>query len=228
METKQLKEKEQEKADALLQLLHAGKSIALVSDAGTPAISDPGAILVRKARNSGIKIFAIAGPSSLTAALSVAGLLQSQFFFNGFVSANKAERVQSFRNISTFPFPLIFFESPHRIKATLSDMEMVLGDRQAQMFRELTKIYEECMEGTLSTLRHRVDNGIKGELVLIVQGLDIQRSEKPEHLDDLLLWYRDHHHSSLKDAVRNIANDLDLPRSKIYQRALSIWHNDST
>ncbi len=226
--TSYYREKEQEKAETLVQLLLTGKNIALVSDAGTPAISDPGAILVKKARNFGVKIVAIAGPSSLTAALSVAGLLQSQFFFGGFVSANNAERIRLFRTISTFPFPLVFFESPHRINSTLADMALVLGDRQAQLFRELTKIHEECMEGTLSALRQRVKDGVKGELVLIVQGMDVQRVEKPEDLDDLLLWYRDHHQSSLKDAVRNIANDLDLPRSKIYQRALSIWHNGST
>jgi 16S rRNA (cytidine1402-2'-O)-methyltransferase len=217
------REKEQEKAQTLVAMLQAGKQIALVSDAGTPAICDPGAVLVKKARAAGIAIEAISGPSALATALSIAGLTQSTFFFGGFLPANPTDRRRFLKEVSPLPFALIFYESPHRISATLTDMEAVLGDRQVQLFRELTKIHEECLEGSLSTLQKHVKNGIKGELVLIVQGAAPPPGEKPDDLEDLLLWYRDELQSSLKNAVRSIATDLDLPRSQVYKKALSIW-----
>lgn len=224
--TSYYREKEQEKSERLVRMLQEGKKIALVSDAGTPAISDPGAILVIKAREAGIKIFAVPGPSALTTALSIAGLRQTNFFFGGFLPANKTERQKFLRSISTLPYSLVFYESPHRIGATLSDMEFVFGDRQAQMFRELTKIYEECLQGSLSYLHDHVKTGIKGELVLIVQGAEERQAEKPDNIEDLLLWFRDELHSSLKNAVRTVASDLDLPRSQVYKTALSVWKED--
>ncbi len=224
--TSYFREKEQEKSEQLLQMLHEGKHIALVSDAGTPAISDPGAVLVKKTREAGIEVVAIAGPTALTAALSIAGLTQTNFFFGGFLPANRNDRQKFLHSITTLPFTLVFYESPHRISATLTDMKNCLGDRPAQLFRELTKIHEECLQGTLSSLNSHVRDGIKGELVLIVQGAADRSSEKPDNIDELLLWYRDELQSSLKDAVRNIAVDLDLPRSQVYKKALSIWKND--
>lgn len=223
--TSYYREKEHEKAEQLLQMLQEGKQIALVSDAGTPAISDPGSVLVKKARTAGIEIVAVAGPSAIAAALSIAGLPQTNFFFGGFLPANKNERQKFLCSISTLPFTLVFYESPHRIRATLSDMEIVLGNRPSQLFRELTKIHEECLQGSLSSLHDHVKNGVKGELVLIVQGADSPSVNKPDNIEDLLLWYRDELHSSLKDAVRCIAKDLDLPRSQVYKSALSIWQD---
>lgn len=223
--TSYFREKEQEKAEQLLQMLHEGRQIALVSDAGTPAISDPGGVLVKKARAAGIEIVAIAGPSALAAALSIAGLTQTNFFFGGFLPANTNERQKFLRSISALPFTLVFYESPHRISATLTDMAVVLGDRSAQLFRELTKIHEECLQGSLTSLNDHVKNGVKGELVLIVQGANCIPADKPDNIDDLLLWYRDELHSSLKDAVRCIASDLELPRSQVYKNALAIWQD---
>ena len=223
--TSYYREKEQEKAEQLLQMLHEGRQIALVSDAGTPAISDPGAVLVKKARAAGIEVIAVAGPSAIAAALSIAGLTQTNFFFGGFLPANTNERQKFLRSISTLPFTLVFYESPHRISATLTDMEIVLGDRPAQLFRELTKIHEECLQGSLATLNDHVKNGVKGELVLIVHGADRIPFDKPDNIDDLLLWYRDELHSSLKDAVRSIAADLELSRSQVYKSALAIWQD---
>ncbi len=216
------REKEQSKSELLLAQLLQGKNIALVSDAGTPGISDPGAVLVRKARHAGIEIIAVAGPSALAAALSIAGLEHTTFFFGGFPPANKNERKQWLRQLALLPCPLIFYEAPHRIAASLQDMADLLGDREAQLFRELTKIHEECLEDTLIGLLKRVASGVKGELVLIVQGAELALP-KPNNLEELLLWYRDEIKATLKDAVGNIARDLDLPRSQVYKQALQIW-----
>lgn len=224
--TSYYREKEQEKSEQLLQKLLSGKNVALVSDAGTPAVSDPGAILVSKARAAGVEIVAVAGPSALAAALSIAGLAQTSFFFGGFLPSNKSDRRKTLRTLSSLPFTLIFYESPHRISSTLADMLSLLGDRKAQLFRELTKIHEECQEGTVSTLHNQiVKNGVKGELVLIVEGAAPPSTEKPDKLDELLFWYRDTMRSTLKDAVQAIAEDLDLPRSMVYKKALSIWQD---
>ena len=228
--TSYFREKEHQKAEKLIQFLMKGKSLALVSDAGTPAISDPGAILVKKARETGIQIVAIAGPSALTTALSVSGLVDTHFFFGGFVPANKREREQLLRSIAPYPFSLVFYESPHRIHKTLDDMERILGDRPALLFRELTKIHEECIKGLLSVLKTRCTNGIRGELVLIIEGTSSnskrnQQNEQPDNIEELICWYRDIKQATLKDAVRDIAQDLDLPRSSVYKLALSLWHD---
>jgi len=219
------REKEQEKAVQLLALLLDGKRIALVSDAGTPAISDPGAVLVQKAREAGIEIVAVAGPSALAAALSVAGRTETPFFFGGFLPANKSDRRKFLRTVAPLPFTLVFYESPHRIGAALADLELCLGNRPAQLFRELTKIHEDCLEDSLAGLHERVKNGVKGELVLIIQGAAPISVEKPENLDELLHWHRHELGSSLKDAVASIAADLGLPRSQVYKLALSIWQD---
>ncbi|MGE4560478.1 MAG: 16S rRNA (cytidine(1402)-2'-O)-methyltransferase [Desulfobulbus sp.] len=218
------REKEQSKSEQLINQLLNGKNIALVSDAGTPGLSDPGAVLVGKARRSGIEVIAIAGPSALAAAISIAGLEQSAFFFGGFPPANKNERKEWLRQLAPLPFPLIFYEAPHRVAASLQDMAERLGNRHALLLRELTKIHEECLEDTLLGLLNRIQPGVKGELVLIVQGAD-PASPQPDNLEDLMVWYRDEVRTTLKDAVGNIARDLDLPRSQVYKLALQVWKN---
>jgi len=101
-------------------------------------------------------------------------------------------------------------------------MQEQFGDRQTQLFRELTKIHEECIEDSLAGLQERLSSGVKGELVLIVQGAELA-TPKPENLEALLFWYRDEMHSSLKDAVANISRDLGIPRSQVYKLALQVW-----
>ncbi|MGI6655595.1 MAG: 16S rRNA (cytidine(1402)-2'-O)-methyltransferase [Desulfobulbus sp.] len=219
------REKEQEKAAVLLRLLQAGNCIALVSDAGTPTLSDPGAVLVRQARQAGIPIVAIPGPSALTAALSIAGLAETSFFFGGFLPAASAERRKLLRTIASLPHPLIFYESPHRIHAALADLQASLGDRRIQLFRELTKIHEECLEDTLSGLHQTLPQEVKGELVLIVEGAAPPAAMQPEEMEELLRWYRDRLNSTLKEAVQRVSADLDLPRSQVYKKALSLWND---
>lgn len=218
------REKEQQKSEVLVDLLKSGKHVALVSDAGTPGICDPGAILVNKARAAGIQIIAIAGPSALTAALSIAGLQDAQFFFGGFLPASSTERKKFLHNIASLPCALIFYVAPHRIHASLADMAEVLGDRHVKLFREISKIHEECIQGSLNSLPDQIRAGVKGEIVLIVAGASPPQKEKPEHLEALVFWYRDELRTSLKDAVHALATDLNIPRSQVYKQALVLWN----
>ena len=221
--TSYYREKEQQKAKILLQKLQDGKKIAIVSDAGTPGISDPGAILVNMAREAGIPIVPISGPSALITALSIAGLGDSQFFFAGFPPAKKKARRTFFKQLAPLPWPIIFYESPHRIEQSLQDCLQCLGDRQGILFRELTKIHEECRQGSLSALYTSCAGKNRGEFVVLVKPAPLNTTDKPEDLDELILWYQSRPDMTLKDAVHRIAADLDLPRTRIYQRALILW-----
>ena len=224
--TSYYREKEQYKAEVLLAKLAAGQNIALVSDAGTPGLSDPGAVLVRQARAAGVSIVPIPGPSALAVALSVAGLDENGFFFGGFPPPRQAARRALFKGLAALPWPLIFYESPHRIRACLEDGLATLGDREALLCRELTKLHEECIPGTLSALLDRVADGIRGELVLIVHPPAAVRDNRPDNLAELLAWYRDQPGMTLKEAVRRISEDLGLPRNTVYREALAVWQGE--
>jgi 16S rRNA (cytidine1402-2'-O)-methyltransferase len=220
------KENEQQKTTYLLNKLSEGLNIALVSDAGTPGLSDPGAVLVRGARKQGIPVIPVPGPSALATALSVSGLQGASFYFGGFLAAKTGERIKQLKALKALNCPLIFYEAPHRIQATLEDCLQVLGDREAQLFRELTKLHEEHLSGPLSLLVERTSGKVRGELVLIINGQPENKEERPDNLDELILWYRDTGKTSLKDAARLIARDLDLPRSQVYRQALSVWNDE--
>ena len=224
--TSYYREKEQQKSEVLLKKLLNGRNIALVSDAGTPGLSDPGAVLVRAARSADIPVIPVPGPSALAVAMSVAGLDDTSFFFGGFPSAKKGERCKLFTSLKALTCPLIFYESPHRIRRTLQDCLKIFGDRRAQLFRELTKLHEQHLSESISKLIELTDKKVRGELVLIIDGRPDQNIDRPSNLDDLILWYRDTEKSSLKDAARIIATDLDISRSQVYQRALSLWHGE--
>jgi 16S rRNA (cytidine1402-2'-O)-methyltransferase len=217
------RDNEQQKAGWLIKQLLAGANVALVSDAGTPGLSDPGAVLVRAARAAGIVVLPVPGPSALATALSVAGLADASFYFGGFLPAKKSERRKQLTALKPLSCALIFYEAPHRIEAALQDCLDILSDRPAQLFRELTKLHEEHLSGLLSELLERMQGKVLGELVLIISGAEEkQQEERPENLDALILWHRDQG-SSLKDAARQIAETLDLPKSQVYQQALRLW-----
>ena len=159
----------------LLQILAAGEDIALVSDAGTPLISDPGFFLVRAASQVNIRVVPVPGPSALIAALSVAGLPTDRFCFEGFLPSRQAARRQRLQSLQTGTATLVFYESSHRIRASLADMAEVFGaGREATLARELTKTFETIRHGTLDGLLAWMDadsNQQKGEFVVLVQGL---------------------------------------------------------
>lgn len=217
------REREQQRAGQLLAMLQAGKNIALISDAGTPAISDPGAVLVCLAREAGMTVRAIPGASALTTALSLAGLETNDFYFGAFLPATSTARQRVLRGLAHYTCPLIFYEAPHRIHACLQDMLHIFGERQVQLFRELTKLHEEHLCGSLEQVFNQVEEGIKGELVLVLAGCE-KRKEGPEELEDILRWHRDERGNSLKQAVSETATALGLARSQIYRAALALWH----
>ena len=218
------REKEAERSEELVQKLLAGETIALVSDAGTPGISDPGAVLVKKAREAGVTIVPLPGPSALTAALSAAGLVDGTFLFLGFPPAKKGQRQKLLSTFVEAPWALVFYESPHRIDALLADVLEILGDRQAFWARELSKLYEDLQAGSISQLL-ALATGKKnrGEFVLIIQPGSGQQQATGENVEEILLWYKENTELSLKDVSRRIAKDLGISRSDIYQKALEVW-----
>ena len=165
---------EQALAVRLVQRLQAGESLALVSDAGTPLVSDPGFRLVAAARAAGIRVSPVPGPSALIAALSVAGLPSDRFAFEGFLPAKAAARRERLQKLAGESRTLLFYESSHRIVDTLEDMVVAFGsERRAVLARELTKLFETVLDGSLEALRDRVQADAdqrKGEFVLVVEG----------------------------------------------------------
>jgi 16S rRNA (cytidine1402-2'-O)-methyltransferase len=165
---------EQSRIESLVQQLQSGKVIALVSDAGTPLLSDPGFALVRAAAAAGVEVRSIPGPSALTAALSIAGLATDRFVFEGFPPSRQAERRATFERLRSEERTLVFFEAPHRIGVTLADLADVFGaERPAVLARELTKMHETIYRGTLAELCERASADpdlVRGEITLIVAG----------------------------------------------------------
>lgn len=165
---------EAQQIDTLLARLRAGEQIALVSDAGTPLISDPGYRLVRAVREAGIEVSPVPGPCAAIAALSVAGIASDRFAFEGFLPAKTSARREKLQALAGEPRTLVFYESSHRIEECLADMAAVLGDeRRASVARELTKRFETVLDGTLAALHARVaadSDQRRGEFVVIVEG----------------------------------------------------------
>ena len=165
---------EQQQAGRLVERLLAGDSLALVSDAGTPLVSDPGFRLVRAAREAGVRVSPVPGPSAVIAALSVAGVASDRFAFEGFLPARAGARRERLQRLAGEPRTLIFYESSHRIAETLEDMAAAFGaDRHAVLARELTKLFETVLDGSLSALAERVrqdPDQRKGEFVVVVEG----------------------------------------------------------
>ena len=219
------KEKEASRAQEIVARLLAGAQVALVSDAGTPGISDPGGILVHSAQAQGITVVPVPGVSALATILSVAGLTEPSHLFLGFLPSKGTERRKLLRGLKNDAHAMVFYESPRRIAASLGDCLAELGERRAVIGRELTKVHEEIVAGGLAQLLAglKAKEAIKGEFVVLIEGVRTSAPAQPDNLEDLLRWYRDRREVSLKDAVASIAKDLDLSRSEVYQKALAVW-----
>jgi len=160
---------EARKAPQLVRRLREGLRVALISEAGTPCISDPGYRLVRLAAEAGVLVIPVPGPSAHSAALSVAGLPTDRFAFEGFLPRRATQRRRALEDLQEEERTLVFYESPHRIERSLRDMREVLGDRPAVLLREMTKLHEEALRGTLGELVQRCGT-MRGEITLVVAG----------------------------------------------------------
>jgi len=165
-------------AEKIVKLLEQGKTVALVTSAGTPGISDPGFVLVRAALEAGIQVTMIPGPTAFVAALVLSGLPVRGFTFRGFAPRKSGQRKRFLAIDKESPHTLIFYESPHRLRAFLKDAIEVLGDRRAALAKELTKIFESVKRGRLSELLAGLDEKLKGEYVVVIAGNEDERSDK--------------------------------------------------
>jgi 16S rRNA (cytidine1402-2'-O)-methyltransferase len=206
----------------LLQRLAEGAAIALVSDAGTPLVSDPGYKLVRAVQEAGYSVTSLPGPSAPLAALAVAGLPTDQFFFAGFLPPKQTARRARIAELARIPATLVFFETGPRVVATLADLAAGLGSREAALCRELTKLHEEVRRGDLETLARTYAAGgeLRGEIVLVIAPPAAQ--EQPSADDAETLLRQALARVSLKDAVGEVALATGLSRRDLYQRALAL------
>lgn len=206
--------------------LAAGEAVALISDAGTPLVSDPGYKLVREAIVSGYQIHVLPGPSAALAALLLSGLPPDRFFFAGFLDARTAARRRDLTAMTAIPATLIFYESGPRLAAALADMAAVLGDRPAAVARELTKLYEEVRRDTLVALaaHYAAAGPPKGEIVVLVgpplEAPEVAAGDLDAALHAALAT------TSLSDAAAAVAKALGLNRRRVYQRALELAADD--
>jgi len=208
----------------LLARLAGGQAVALVSDAGTPLISDPGYRLVREALAAGFSVTALPGASSVPTALSVAGLPTDRFFFEGFLPPKQVARQKRIAALATIPATVIVFETGPRIAEALGDLAEGLGSREAAVCRELTKLHEEVRRGALPELaaHYTGDAETRGEFVIVIAP-PLQREAQPDEVDALLRQALAR--ASVKDAVAEVAMATGQPRRDVYQRALSLTKN---
>lgn len=204
----------------IIKRLNKGESVALVSDAGTPMISDPGFKLVRECIDRGLPITTLPGASSVLAALVLSGLPTDRFFFGGFLPQKKGPRRSLLEDATAYPSTLVFLESPRRLAASLADMADVLGKRDASISREITKIYEETRRGHLSELaaEYAKEEAPKGEVVVVIGPPEKKPEMRLEEIDRQLSAALES--LSLRDAVKEVTELSGQPRQKIYQRAL--------
>ena len=209
---------------AVLGRLLAGESCALVTDAGTPAVSDPGEDLVRLCAQSGVEVVAIPGPCALITALSVSGLPTGRFTFEGFLAMNKKNRRSHLEELRQEQRTMIFYEAPHKLNATLADLAEVFGpDRRISLCRELTKLHEEVRRTTLGeAVAWYEENPPRGEFVLVVEGAAESAKETPtleQGLERVAQLRAEG--LSLKDAARQAAKETGLPKNELYGRAMN-------
>lgn len=207
------------RAGELTKKLLDGATIALVSDAGTPGISDPGSVLVGSAVEHGIRVVPIPGPAAFVSAVIASGLPSSSIFFGGFLPSKRSERVKKLREVAAIPATLVFYEAPHRLAGSLADCLAELGPRPAAVVRELTKIHEEEVRGTLAELAgHFSANAPRGEIVLVIDrpsetATAVRTSlSLPERVRELEAGGLDH-----KAALKTAAKEFGLSKPEAYR-----------
>ena len=213
------KETEKIKSEILIEKLLSGKNIALVSDAGTPVISDPGEEIVKQCIEKNIKIIPIPGACAFINALICSGFNTREFIFIGFLLANNSDKKNKLEEIKDENKTLIFYEAPHKIKSTLEVMKEILGDRNIVLAREITKIHEEFIRGHISEVQEKI-NEARGEFVILIEGTNNKNAQK-EFLNNLSLeeHYKYYLNKNLdkKEIIKKIAKDRNKSKNEIYQ-----------
>ena len=213
----------EEKAPVLVAKMLDGKNVALVSDAGTPGTSDPGYFLINLAVDQKIPVVPIPGATAAIAALSISGLPTDSFVFEGFLPSKQTARHKRLEELKQEKRTLVFYEAPHRIINTIEDLTTVLGDRKAVVTRELTKIHEEAIRGSLTEVLGVLNRGsFKGEFTIIVHGATDKPADQDidtkEYLKNLML----HRGMTKKEAIAAAAEELGLPKKEVYKESLNI------
>ena len=213
------------KGSVIVERILAGETCALVSDAGSPAISDPGEDLVKQCAEAGITVCAIPGPCAVITALSISGQSTGRFCFEGFLSTAKKSRREHLENLANEHRTMVFYEAPHKLLSTLEDMASVFGaDRPISLCRELTKLHEEVIRTTLGeAVEKYTQNAPKGEFVLVIAGAPELEAEVPTEADAASYVARLMAAGmTRKDAIKQTAKDLKLPKNVVYDAALQL------
>lgn len=218
-----------EKAKLLVQKLQSGNNIALITDAGTPAISDPGEVLVKMCQDSGITVTSLPGPAALIVALTLSGLSTRRFCFEGFLPADKKERKQVLNDLPQESRTIILYEAPHHLKSTLNELQKILGDRKITLCRELTKKFETIMPTTLNqALTYYEKEEPRGEYVLVIEGKSFMQKQEEKQatfqdipIEEHVKQYEDQGFER-KEAMKMTAKDRGITKREVYQYLLDI------
>ena len=207
---------EESSAKGIIELLKDGKDIALISDAGYPLINDPGQKIVSIATDAGFNVVPVSGPSAFLNALVASGLVAQPFIFIGFLPQSHSDRVKKLKEYQNYPMTMIFYEAPHRIDKCLEDCLAVFGDRKMTLARELTKLHEEFVRGTISEVLDIIDE-VKGEMVIVMDG-NHEEPNKAVDMSDVIRMVNDLIEAgmSTRDAIKDIANKTGISKNKIY------------
>lgn len=217
-----------DKARYLVEQMHQGVTIALITDAGTPGISDPGEELVKQCYEAGIEVTSLPGPAACITALTLSGMSTRRFCFEAFLPSDKKEKQWILEELKAETRTIILYEAPHRLVKTLEELREALGDRKITICRELTKKYEEAFRTTLSeAIDHYQENDPKGECVIVVEGKSIddikeeqKRSWEEMSLEEHMRYYEDQG-VERKEAMKLVAKDRGISKRDVYQRLLS-------
>jgi 16S rRNA (cytidine1402-2'-O)-methyltransferase len=212
------------KSTSIISRLEEGDDIAYVSDAGTPGISDPGYILINRAIEHAIEVITIPGPVAAIAALSISGLPMDSFAFYAFLPSRPAKRRQFLESLRDETKTMIFYESPRRLASALKDIHGILGDRKMVLSREMTKLYEETIRGTISEVLKSIERTtVKGEITLILSGAQKRSvSDRKEAIKEKLKALREDPHLTTRDIVDRISKELTISRKEVYQEVLKL------
>ena len=212
---------EKERSEGLMALLAEGKNVAVISDAGTPGISDPGYLLFRSALEAGHRVDVLPGPSALLPAVILSGFPPHPFLFYGFPPEKPGQRQKLFSSLAHQPYTMVFYASPHKVSRQIPEMTALWGDRRAALVREISKIYQEALRGTLSQIAERLEQGLKGEMVLVVEGAELQPHDDyawKERAKALLDEGR-----SVKTVAQEIAELCGVPKNAVKEFLLKTF-----